>query len=165
MGLWTLVFMYGYGPSSLGSLLCSPTGLHTTPLGGVAGLLVPSSLLIRGAPVAPPTLPVFFSLRPPVVRATKELALRPAPPDWASACLSLRLGVRRVLPGPLLLCRRGLSSLGGLLRRSARPRLRSSGLSVVSFFLQFLPYLRRFLCPWIYEDFRVRRSLRINPPR
>ena len=28
-----------------------------------------------------------------------------------------------------------------------------------------LPYLRRFLCPWIFEDFRVRRSLRINPPR
>ena len=111
--------------------------------GGVAGLLAPSSLLIRGAPVAPPTLPVFFSLWPAVVRATKELALRPAPPDWASASLSLRLGVRRVLPGSLLLCRRGLSSLGGLLRRSARPRLRSSGLSVVSFlavFAVFTPF-------------------------
>ena len=70
-------------------------------LGGVAGLLVPSSLLIRGAPVAPPTLPVFFSLRPAVVRAAKELALRPAPPDWASASLSFRLGLRRVLPGSL----------------------------------------------------------------
>ena len=106
-------------------------------LGGVAGLLVPSSLLVLGAPVAPPTLPVFSSLRPAVTRATKELALRPAPPDWASASLSLRLGVRRVLPGPLLCCRRGLSSLCGLLRRSARPRLRSSGFSVDSFFCSY----------------------------
>ena len=75
------------------------------------------------------------------------LAWRPAPPDWASASLSLRLGLRRVLPGPLLLCRRGLSSLCGLVRRAARPRLRSSGFSVDSFFeviavfTQFLAFL------------------------
>ena len=116
--------------------------------GGVAGLLVPSSLLILGAPVAPPTLPVFFSLRSAVVRATKELVLRPAPPDWASASLSFRLGARRVPPGPLLLCRRGLSSLCGLVLRSARPWLRSSGFSVGSYFAViavFTQFLLAFL--------------------
>ena len=132
MGLWAGIYVRVRSIFFGVSVVFAYWSTHYA-LGGVAGLLVPSSLLIRGAPVAPPTLLVFFSLRPLVVRATKELALRPAPPDWASACLSLRLGARRVLPGSLLLCRRGLSSLGGLLRRSARPRLRSSGLSVDSF--------------------------------
>ena len=108
-------------------------------LGSVAGLLVPSSLLIRGAPVAPPTLPVFFSLRPAVVRATKELALRPAPPHWASA----------VSPFVLLfvvfflvlfffvgeVCRLSVGLFGVRLARGFVPRV-----SQWTAFLQLLPY-------------------------
>ena len=67
-------------------------------LGGVAGLLVPSSLLIRGAPVAPPTLPVFFF--PPAscsssyegvgfAACSARLVLRlSVPSSWCSSCSS-----------------------------------------------------------------------------
>ena len=126
-------------------------------LEGVAGLLVPSSLLILGAPVAPPTLPVFFSLRPAVVRATKELALRPAPPDWASASLSLRL-VLFFFVGAV--CRLSVGWFSVRLVRGFVPRV-----CQLTAMLQLLPYLRSFSRSWISEDFWVRRSLRTNPPR
>ena len=113
-------------------------------LGGVAGLLVPSSLLIRGAPVAPPTRSVFFS---------SGLQLFELRRSWLCGLIR-QTGLPPVCPFVLVfvvfflvLCRRGLSSLCGLVRRVARPRLRSSGFSVDSFFAviavftQFLAFL------------------------
>ena len=118
-------------------------------LGGVAGLLV--------------RVPCLFEVRPWHRQHSQCLALRPAPPDWASTSQSLRLGVRPVLPGPLLR-RRGLSSLGGLLRRAARARLRSSGLSVGSFFAVIALFTQCLAFPDL-RGFLERRSLRTNLPR
>ena len=111
-------------------------------LGSVAGLLVPSSLLIRGAPVAPPNTPSVFL--PPACSSSSYEGV-------GFAACSARLGLRQSLPSSWcsscsswssFLCRRGLSSLccGWF-----RPR--SSGFSVDSYFAviavftQFLAFL------------------------
>ena len=137
-GLGTLVLMYGYGPSSLGSLLCSHTCLPTAPLGASAGLLVPSSLLVLGAPADTPS--VFL---PPACSSSSYEGV-------GFAACSARLGLRQSVPSSWCsscsswssssLSARFVVSLW-LVRRAARPRLRSSGFSVIAVFTQFLAFL------------------------
>ena len=94
--LWTLVHMYGYGPSCLGSLLCSPTCLHHYALRGVAGLLAPSPLLrcARGTAdtpcvFLPPACSSSSYERVGFAAGSARLGLRQSvPSSWCSSCSS-----------------------------------------------------------------------------
>ena len=108
--------------------------------------------------MAPPALP-SASLRSGVVSHMQGLGSLPAPPVWSAARLSSGGDFFAfLLVSPLFALVFVVLSLAVVVslclsRRSARLRFRSSDLSVNCLFLQLLPYLSRFLCPWIYEDF------------
>ena len=167
-GLWTLVLMYGYGTSSLGSLLCSPTCL---PLRlGYAFTPRWRRRLTRAS-----EFPAFSRC----ARGTANTSSVFLPPACSSssyegvgfAACSARLGLRQSVPSSWssscsswffvgAVCRLSVGWFGVRLVRGFVPRV-----SQWAAFLQLLPYLRSFSRSWIYEDFWVRRSLRTNPPR
>ena len=113
-------------------------------LGGVAGLLVPSSLLIRGAPVAPPTLQCF-----------SPSSLQSVPSSWCSSCSSWSsssLSARFVV---------------SLWIGSACGSSEASFLGFLSgqFFCSYCRIYAVSRVPGFTRIFWVRRSLRTNPPR
>ena len=104
VGLWKLVFMYGYSPPSVRSLRPLPSGSPTTPLGASQTYSYFRVLCHRtGAAGAPPALPECSSSSLCCSRY-EGVGLAADSAGLVLRQSSLRVSLRRGVPGLVLLC-------------------------------------------------------------